>query len=281
MRMVVLSLVMALCVAAQQVPVDPKVWSYATGQTYLLMSYAAYCPEVNIRLWDCKWCQYNTTVQDFDVSDIFEEEGELVFMGVNPTYKEIVVSFRGSTDITNWINNFQVFKVNYPFCDGCKVHKGFYDTWESLRSQVLDGVSQLFSKYGYDIIVTGHSLGGAVASLASVEIKNTTGANVYLWNYGCPRVGNENYANWLPSSASGVSFIQRVVNNHDIVPQTPAEWQKYRHYPQEIWEQADPNNFIMCDPNNGEDPTCSDSVVGLSVDDHLTYFGLYEECELT
>ena len=64
----------------------------------------------------------------------------------------------------------------------------------------------------------------------------------------------------------------------NTVPHTPSEEEKYRHLPQEIWEQKNPNNFIECDPKNGEDPKCSDSVLIYSVGDHTMYYGLKESC---
>ena len=41
------------------------------------------------------------------------------------------------------------------------------------------------------IIVTGHSLGGAIATLAGLDLKRKYGYKVTLINFGSPRVGNE------------------------------------------------------------------------------------------
>jgi hypothetical protein len=266
-----------LCVSAAQTPVNPKTWSYDTGYAYLLYSYAAYCPENNIKAWNCKWCQYNDTVWGFKNVNLFLVSGELVFVGYNADYKQIVVSFRGSSDIANWLADFDITQVDYSYCSGCQVHKGFYDTWQGLKPFVIPAVQSLYDQFGYEVVVTGHSLGGAVATLASVDIKKSVGSNTFLWTYGCPRVGNPDFATWFPTGAN-IIHVQRVVNWHDVVPHTPNEWQGFRHIPQESWEQKNPQEFIVCDPNNGEDPNCSDSVVVTSVSDHLDYYGLEESC---
>ena len=43
---------------------------------------------------------------------------------------------------------------------------------------------------GARILVTGHSLGGALATLAATELRQTYGGSVNLINFGSPRVGN-------------------------------------------------------------------------------------------
>jgi len=46
----------------------------------------------------------------------------------------IVVLFRGTTDFANVLVDIDTFKVDYPACNGCEVHKGFYDAYLNLKS---------------------------------------------------------------------------------------------------------------------------------------------------
>ncbi len=75
-------------------------------------------------------------------------------------------------------------QVAYPYCTGCEVHQGvddlhslevhsalciigFYTTWKSVQNGVTKEVVRLHNLYpSYSIVVSGHSLGGAVATLA-------------------------------------------------------------------------------------------------------------------
>ena len=54
------------------------------------------------------------------------------------------------------------------------MHKGFYQTfWLTLRASVFQAVSQAASQCGSactQLTVVGHSLGGALSTLASVEL---------------------------------------------------------------------------------------------------------------
>jgi len=46
--------------------------------------------------------------------------------------------------------------------------------------------------------VTGHSLGGAVATLTAAELSTNTNYNVAdVYTYGEPRVGNKKFADWF------------------------------------------------------------------------------------
>ena len=215
----------------------------------------------------------------FVTTKIVKSDGELAYVGYNKDYQQILAVFRGSTDIVNWINNLDAVMTDYPYCTGCQVHQGFYNTWKSVKTGVIDEVARLHKLYPtYEIVVSGHSLGGAVATLAGVDVHQNVSGSVYSWTLGSPRVGNANFANWY-TPYSGVRHNQRITNNKDVVPHLPSEAEQFRHVPQECWEQKNPSDFILCSATNGEDPKCSDSnLVDDSVYDHLHYFGLYESC---
>ncbi|KAJ1345234.1 hypothetical protein BSLG_000748 [Batrachochytrium salamandrivorans] len=55
---------------------------------------------------------------------------------------------------------------------------------------------------GFKLVFTGHSLGGALASLATADYVNHESgdtSNVSLYTYGEPRVGNSQWADWFDS----------------------------------------------------------------------------------
>ena len=136
------------------------------------------------------------------------------------------------------------------------------------------GISKLVGQMpGARLVITGHSLGAALAVLLTLEVQHTLGASfpVELWAYGLPRVGNKAFADYLFSSTA---ILYRVTNKKDIIPHTPPQWFGFRHPPLEMWVQPD-NVVKQCD-GSGEDPTCSDGIckVFCSISDHLSYFGL-------
>ncbi len=59
----------------------------------------------------------------------------------------------------------------------------------------------------------------------------------------------------------------------DIVPHVPPESFGFNHVPVEVWYDEPSTSFKVCN-DSGEDPTCADSVLGDSVQDHLDYMAI-------
>jgi hypothetical protein len=140
----------------------------------------------------------------------------------------------------------------------------------SVANQVHNAVNTLRQKYPTkDIVITGCSLGGALATIAAIEI-NTQGEKISeLHTYGSPRVGNADFAMYvktrLPNSL-------RVVHNRDIVPHVPLLSQNYHHVPFEILFDEEMRKYQICN-DGGEDPSCSNSYYpNYLVQDHLSYW---------
>jgi pimeloyl-ACP methyl ester carboxylesterase len=88
------------------------------------------------------------------------------------------------------------------------VHRGFADAYDSLREQLPsrgDGSSE--------VVLTGHSLGGALATLA---LEDLPGSRLVTW--GAPRVGDRPFVHSLRAAS-----IERFVHCCDLVPRVPLE----------------------------------------------------------
>lgn len=105
--------------------------------------------------------------------------------------------------------------------NGQPVHAGFNNTFNSLKQQLEDyfklAASQ--SKTGLNIHVVGHSLGGALANLATNWLKKHFNANVKLYTFGAPRVGYPSFA--LQTVYATDNGIYRCVHAGDPVPLVP------------------------------------------------------------
>lgn len=100
---------------------------------------------------------------------MFDLEG---YVAIDTTRKEIVVAFRGSSDTRNWIADFDFIQVPYSECAGCFVHDGFYESWQEISSYTYEYVESAYASYpDYTLVVTGHSLGAAVATIAGSDLR--------------------------------------------------------------------------------------------------------------
>jgi len=184
----------------------------------------------------------------------------------------IIVSFSGTNPLSvkNWIDDIDTLKVSYPFCSGCAVHQGFYQTYNSVKDQLHAGLQPLIKAYpNFPIQVTGHSLGAALSVHAALDILHTYKVPIdVVYNFGQPRVGNPTFEAYQKATLG----TYRVTHWQDPVPHLPPELLGFVHTPTEIFYTENNLNFTICSTSSGEDIKCSDQFVAdLDVNDHLQY----------
>lgn len=113
------------------------------------------------------------------------------------------------------------------------MHAGFFAAWTGRRASILSAIQDLRSKHPtYKIVITGHSLGGAVATLAAADLRNMD-YELDLYTYGSPRVGNSIFA-YFVSGQAGITA--RVTHVNDPVPKLPPmTLTLFRHTTPEYW----------------------------------------------
>lgn len=220
------------------------------------------------------------------------------YISYNRNNKMIDIVFRGTKfyNIYNWIENLSFLKINpykntteCPLCDSIAVHRGFYSAYSNLKYFLIRALIniQIECPECTNIQFIGHSMGGALASLASFDLYHnlTDYKTIGLYTFGAPRVGNELYASMLNNY--NINKL-RVVNKKDLVPHILPRSIGYHHNKIEIWinDEYDDNEkryiekIKVCDGllskgSPGEDLTCSNSLkFPQSIYDHKTYFNL-------
>jgi len=252
-------------------------WDKADALRFLYFSYAAYCPQSELQSWSCKFCNASFEVTAFLSDSQYNTFG---YVGYASDSNEIVVAYRGTEgdSLKNWIEDLKFDHTKTPFdgLPGAFVDLGFYQCYISLQAQTLTAVSTLSAQYpSASISVTGHSLGGVISTLAVMDmIVNHDITSVTHYSFGSPRAGDQAFA---AAYASLVPVGYRVTNDADIVPHLPPEDFGYFHITTEVWLHN--GTITVCSGTNGEDPSCSDSLLlPDSIYDHLHYFGVAEGC---
>ncbi len=124
----------------------------------------------------------------------------------------VVLSFRGTQpDLQDWMTDLN---AKIQDVGGVRVHKGFWDAFKSVEESIAKDLEVILEK-GDALYITGHSLGGALALIATRQLgSDSTGA---CYTFGSPRVGSYGFSQQIKTP------IYRIVNSNDIVPNTPPQ----------------------------------------------------------
>lgn len=220
--------------------------AYDINRSKLIDKYACiiHCSKEQIVDWSCKIC--STTPKVTEVVYIKNNRTNVVgYVGYSASDKEIIVSFQGTKDAKNWLEDFDFTLTNYPKCKGCQVHQGFYFDYLSVHNELLAIITKLFTEHpDAHLLVTGSSLGSALATIAALELELVFRKQTELHSFGCPRVGNSQYASFL---SQNIANRIRVVHNRDIVPHIPFLAMGYHHYAYEVLFDEAMKNYQVCD----------------------------------
>ncbi|KAH6589187.1 hypothetical protein BASA61_005696 [Batrachochytrium salamandrivorans] len=258
-------------------------------KTFMQFSAASYCSTIhNTLTWDCgELCGgaiAGTTILAGFKHDIASIRGTGVGMVVvNHNISTIVVIFRGTiTRSDDWKSNIYLNRRSGSWFntlwdptrpkppnsgdeivapDNILLHSGFMENYQGIRAVVQNHLIDAMNQYPtYSVVFTGHSLGGALASLAIVDAAVHHGVakakKMSLFSYGQPRTGNKAFAHWV--NTIPFEGIYRVTRMHDPIPRTPPKVLGYRHFDREYYIRGD-NVTVVCTPTK-EGKEASDCV---------------------
>ncbi|KAJ3359273.1 hypothetical protein GGF32_009482 [Allomyces javanicus] len=245
--------------------------------TFARYSAAAYCVNLfDLADWTCGANCQGGTAGTNDVTSVWKEPSAFKsLMAVNNNLKTIIVSFRGSLEPQNFVADIRLNLVDGPsrlpnLPSGAKVHAGFWDTWANGKSEVVSYVKSARSRYpGFRVVTTGHSLGGAMAVLAALDLRRTLSipdSQLAVYTYGEPRVGNPTFASYVSNQAFEIS---RFVHEDDVVPHIPLRSWGYAHHRGENYE-INSKVYQCTTTGSNEADDCSNSrVPTINIVSHL------------
>ncbi|MCD0462371.1 lipase family protein [Roseiconus lacunae] len=134
-----------------------------------------------------------------------------------------LVSFRGTErSIGDWLTNLNLFTRTRSYG---VVHRGFHSGFQSVRGLIE---AELSNQNELPLVLTGHSLGGALATIAAAEwVKSDTYTVSRVYTFGQPAVGKEDFSDFITQNV-GNKFV-RVVNDDDIVARVPPTFDHVGH----------------------------------------------------
>jgi len=163
----------------------------------------------------------------------------------------IELGFRGTVtsgandlaDLQNWLANLDArAELMRPELDhrdsNCdktiEIHRGFQNAYLSLRKSVHEWLHGKTHREREALVhLCGHSLGGALATLAAIDLQGSGWLVQAVVTFGAPRVGNSAFANMY--RALGLSkCTARFTNKSDPVPWVPLTSQGFEHVTEAI-----------------------------------------------
>lgn len=172
-------------------------------------------------------------------------------------------------------------------CDSCSVHSGFMTGWSERRTVVLDAVvSALADNPTYSLVLTGHSIGAGVATLAAAELRSM-GYIADTYTFGSPRIGNTALATFVTDQSQSLGQNFRMTHYNDPVPQIPPTWIGYEHTSPEYWlsngidttDDYAASDVVVCEGIGNTDCNAGEGLIPIDGTSHSHYLGLVDGCQ--
>lgn len=158
----------------------------------------------------------------FELAETFNKKDTQAFLAIREADKAAVLAFRGA-EATKWRDLKSDLDARfYKSESGARIYRGFAKAYEQVGEQVNRAAEAL--PKGHALYVTGHSLGGALATIAARALEATMrDALAACYTFGSPRVGGAEFGYEIRCP------VYRIVNAADGVPRVPFGFMGYRH----------------------------------------------------
>lgn len=175
----------------------------------LLEGLVSKCYEINGK--DCALVERELRAADFEMLGTFvrnDTEAMLAKLSRDGVDPFLVLAFRGTASMKDVVTDMRIRLVPAP--GGGRVHEGFLNAFQSVEQDIRNLLEQYSD---LPLYITGHSLGGALAIVATRYMgSDSTGAT---YTFGAPRAADDDF--YTPIKTP----IYRVVNAADGVPRVP------------------------------------------------------------
>lgn len=178
----------------------------ATKALFSLIDNLAYDPEENKKV-----LEENVDFLKLKIIDTFDNNGTQAILLEDDNY--IFLGFRGTEPTSMKDIKSDINAITIPCESGGQIHTGFSEAF----NQVFVDIQKTLDNGKYKekpLFITGHSLGGALATIAAKKLIHKGGIAA-CYTFGSPRVGN---IEWISNIKTP---MYRVVNAMDPVTMVP------------------------------------------------------------
>ncbi len=157
-----------------------------------------------------------------------------------------VINFRGSTDKQiSWMQNMYSSMIparnrmvingeKFEYCfarnKNAAVHSGYAMGIGFLHKDIISQINSLNKQGIYNIIITGHSQGGALANMLRAYLGNLMHSQISTKNkfkvyaFAAPMCGNKEFVEEYNSHYAVSNNSYNIINKHDLIPTFPVSF---------------------------------------------------------
>ena len=136
-------------------------------------------------------------------------EKDIRALGSNQKPKTFIgIGIAGTYEFGDILQDLKVCQTKFEDTDA-KVHSGFYGQFKALKTRV-ESILQIILKDNSvdEILITGHSLGGAVSAMFGASLPSKfKGQNFRVVTFGCPKPGNSKFQEIFQKRFYSLLFI--------------------------------------------------------------------------
>lgn len=142
------------------------------------------------------------------------------WVGLLPDNETAVIAFRGTEGVAqDWLTDADIRREDNPWLDKTgRIHRGFLSSYQSIAEDILAALSTFETVK--QIWLCGHSLGGALATLAAVHLTDAGLSVAGTCTIGQPRVGDQGFADVYRKQQLDKCHV-RVAHIRDPVTRVP------------------------------------------------------------
>jgi len=167
------------------------------------------------------------------------------YVAYRPCTKQLVVSISGTSNVGQALQDLRTSKHEHPIGRGCAVHTGFWKMYQGIEPEVISAIEKgLHDHEVSELVVTGHSLGGALSYLLAIDLLAPSdlelplGLPLKLAVFGSPRCGNAQMSqlwrelvnNYRTKNGKESLKEYSVKAYNDGVPSLPPKSFGFRHF---------------------------------------------------
>lgn len=129
------------------------------------------------------------------------------YVAYRPELRQLIIAFSGTCSFAQAINNFHFIGKSYPHSYNdfhqAWIHSGFWHVYQGVKNYALSELEIALNTLDIvEVVLTGHSLGGALSCLLAMDIMQTAlptglsnwtppkGLHIRIITFGSPRIGN-------------------------------------------------------------------------------------------